>query len=48
MNKLLLSTGKIILMVEELKYWNKNLPQCHSLHQKSHMNRTGIEPWPVW
>jgi hypothetical protein len=29
------------------KYWEKNLSQCHSARQKSHMNWPGIETEPV-
>jgi hypothetical protein len=28
------------------KYSEKNLPQCHFVHHKSHMDRLGIEPVP--
>jgi len=27
------------------KYCEKTLPQCHTLHHKSHMGWPGIEPW---
>jgi hypothetical protein len=31
---------------ENPKYSKKNLSQCHFVHHKYHMDRTGIEPGP--
>jgi hypothetical protein len=32
----------------KLKYWNKNLSQCHFIHYKSYTDLSGNEPRHPW
>ena len=41
------NVGGTLVTGEKIKYLGGgNTAQCHNVHHKSHMVRTGIEPWP--
>jgi len=32
----------------KLKYWKKNMSQCHFFHHKFNIDWPGIKPIPLW
>jgi len=44
--KMKMSVGGIQLTGEKPNYWQINLSQCHSVHHKSHTDRSGIKAGP--